>query len=299
MTDIVLLTEDRYELPSYSNDYVNNILLEAKLLKDELEALGLKVERKSWSNSNYDWSTTKAVVFRTTWDYFDRFKEFRSWIEKVKDNVMLINSWDIIEWNMDKHYLDDLAQNGIDVTPTLFIEKGDDLSLKMAFKKLGHEEAILKPVISGAARHTYRINRVNLDELEGQFAALINEESMMIQPFMKNILSFGEISLMLFDGKYSHAIIKKAKPGDFRVQDDFGGTVEHYKASEEEIQFAENVFKACKYQPVYGRVDMTYDNDDKLVVMELELVEPELWFRYNKNSAALMARALANKINSV
>ena len=97
---------------------------------------------------------------------------------------------------------------------------------------------------------------------------------------------------MVFGGKYSHAVLKKAKAGDFRVQDDHGGTVHPYKASPEEIKFVQNVMAKCKTMPVYGRVDVTWDNDDNLALVELEIIEPELWFRKSESSPKMLAEAV-------
>ena len=117
----------------------------------------------------------------------------------------------------------------------------------------------------------------------------------MVQEFQKNILSSGEIAVMLFGGKYSHSVLKKAKKGDFRVQDDHGGKVEIYYPNNEEIRFAEDCLKCCDEPPVYARVDIVYDNNNKISIGELELIEPELWFRNNPNSAKLLAEEI-NKI---
>jgi hypothetical protein len=104
----------------------------------------------------------------------------------------------------------------------------------------------------------------------------------------------GEVSFMVFGGKYSHAVLKKAKAGDFRVQDDHGGTVHPYEASTEEITFVQNVMAKCKTVPVYGRVDVTWDNDNQLALVELEIIEPELWFRKSNNAAPMLATAVQN-----
>jgi len=108
---------------------------------------------------------------------------------------------------------------------------------------------------------------------------------MLIQPFQETIMSLGEASLMVFNGKYTHAILKKAKAGDYRVQDDFGGTVYDYTPTPEEIAFAENVFNACDPMPAYGRADIIWDTEGTILLGELEIIEPELWVRNQPASA--------------
>jgi len=289
MFDIVILTDNRYINPTTTNWYINQVLLEDQLLQTALENKGLKVCKKDWADSNFDWKKTKYAIFRTTWDYFDRFDEFFSWLDQTKNKTTFINSAEIISWNIDKHYLQDLAKNGINITPTLFIEKGDEISLKQLFEKTNWNEAVIKPAISGAARHTYRINASNCSEFEVVFQNLIENECMLFQEFLNNITTQGEISLILIGGKYTHAVKKIAKKGDFRVQDDHGGRVEKYTPNKEEILFAEDCLKASPYQPIYARIDIVYNNNNKPSLSELELIEPELWFRNYPKAANLLA----------
>ena len=107
---------------------------------------------------------------------------------------------------------------------------------------------------------------------------------MMFQEFLNDIIKSGEISLVMIGGKYTHAVRKIAKNGDFRVQDDHGGTVERHQATNKEIIFAENCIKQCPFNPIYARVDIVYDNNNNPSLSELELIEPELWFRNNNDS---------------
>ena len=290
--DIVILTEDRYVNPSVINDYNKNLLLEDQLVSDALKNEGISVERKSWSDPDFDWSTTKFIIFRSTWDYFDRYDEFTVWLKNVSIKTTLLNSAEIIHWNIDKHYLLDLKQKGIHICESYFIEKGTDTSLLELHDNLGWEKTVLKPCVSGAARHTYKLEKDTFDQHEMNFQELISNEAMMLQPFQENIMTKGEFSFVIINGKYSHAVLKIAKPGDFRVQDDFGGTVHVHQANEEQIQFSENAVKACKGKPMYARVDVIIDNDDKLAISEIELIEPELWFRNHQNAALILAKEI-------
>ena len=139
------------------------------------------------------------------------------------------------------------------------------------------------------------MNHKNYLNYESLFIDLINEEDFLFQEFMTDITKNGEISLILISGKFTHAVKKIAKEGDFRVQDDHGGKVEIYYPSNEEIRFAEDCLKCCVELPIYARVDIVYDNNNKISLGELELIEPELWFRNNPNSAKLLAEEI-NKI---
>ena len=288
-TDIVILTGQRYVALEKPNAYEQNILLEDQLVCDALEKLGLKVCRKAWSDADFDWSSANYLLFRSTWDYFDHFPEFSKWLDATSKITKFINPEKIIRWNLDKHYLIDLEAKGVHCTPTIFIEKGDKRGLSEIHDQSGWETTVLKPCVSGTARHTYKLTIDTLDKHESIFTDLIKNESMMLQQFQENIVSEGEISMILLGGVFSHAVLKKAKAGDFRVQDDFGGSVQIYKASTEEIIFAEKVVNACEEMPAYARVDIFKDNNGELAISELELIEPELWFRFNPKASHSLA----------
>lgn len=296
--DITILTDRRYVTPENNDAYTQNVVKEDRLLGEACSRLGLSMHRTNWDNAEYDWSTTKYVLFRTTWDYFDRFDEFSDWLERVQKLTGLINTKELIYWNLDKKYLLELAAKGVRIPPTEYVIKGDQRSLSEIARKTGWNHLILKPAVSGAARHTYKIEVNDIDQYEGIFGELIAKENMLLQEFQEQIATKGEVSFMLFGGKFSHAVLKNAKPGDFRVQDDFGGTIEKYQPNSEEIAFAEHALAQCPELPIYARVDVFWDNLDQLVLGELELIEPELWFRESETAADNCAAALLEYVKS-
>ncbi|MBA6155057.1 hypothetical protein H3Z83_00765 [Tenacibaculum sp. S7007] len=296
--DVIILTDPRYINPKEIDIYIQNVLDEDNYVKIALEKQGLKVGRLAWDDATFDWSSTKYILFRTTWDYFDRFSEFSVWLNKVSQQTILLNSENIIRWNIDKHYLLDLQKNGVHICESYFVELAEKRNLQELANLYKLTEFVLKPCISGGGRHTYKINPENIVEHEEVFSKLISEEAMILQPFQKNIVDKGEISLMVMNGKYTHAVLKIAKHGDFRVQDDFGGTVHDYSPTQSEIEFAENAVKACKELPIYARVDVFMDNDNKLAIAELELIEPELWFRNYPKAADELAKGIKQLITA-
>ncbi|MBV7270577.1 ATP-grasp domain-containing protein [Winogradskyella luteola] len=297
--DIVILTDQKHANPNTIDDYTKNVITEDALVANALGQLGLKVVRLAWSNPNFDWSSTKAVLFRTTWDYFDNFSAFSHWLDKVAKVTTLINSEALIRWNIDKHYLLDLQQNGIQIADTLFIKSGTSKSLKDLHNDTGWTETVLKPCVSGSARHTYKLNPDTIAKHETIFKDLIAKETMMLQPFQHRIVSDGEMSIMVFNGQFTHAVLKKAKAGDFRVQDDFGGSIHNYTPTEAEIEFAIKTVNACAELPLYARVDIFNDNSGKIALAELELIEPELWFRKHPKAAVILAEAIKGKIEQL
>lgn len=290
--DITLITAAEYLNPSEMDWYTEQVLTEDRLVQEALERQGLRVHRTNWDHPDFDWSSTDFILFRTCWDYSSRFLEFSKWLERVKKQSNLINSASQIEWNINKHYLEDLMDRGILVPPTKIITPKNKTSLKEWQEELEWDEMVLKPVVSAGGRHTYRIPKAKIDDYESIFRTLIEQEAMLLQPFLQQIITKGELALMLIDGKVSHAVLKRAKAGDFRVQDDFGGSVEDYQANAEEIAFAEKVIAACPEKPVYARVDLVWDNDDRIALSEIELIEPEMWFRKNPAAADDLAKAI-------
>lgn len=295
--DITILTDHRYLEENYDDTYSQNVIDEDRLLKEALEQLGYAVHRTNWDDTTMDWTSTNYIFFRTTWDYFDRYEEFAPWLETVCTKTKLINPKELIYWSLDKHYLNDLHQAGVRIPNTVFVEPQETRALSEITASLDWEEFILKPAISGAARHTYRFKKENASDHEGVFSELISNEAMLIQEFQKNILTKGEVAFMVFGGKFSHAVLKKAKAGDFRVQDDFGGTIEIYHPNQEEIAFVEEAFAACNPLPIYARIDVIWDNNDQLCIGEIELIEPELWFRLDQESASRCANATQEYLN--
>jgi glutathione synthase/RimK-type ligase-like ATP-grasp enzyme len=295
--DITLLTEKRYLRPIPGNPYLENIFLEDQLLTRALESRGLKVHRTRWDDPEMDWSETKFAVFRTTWDYFDRFAEFDRWLTETAALTQFLNPLELIRWNAEKHYLKDLQQKGIPIPPTYFILRGSSGSLAEHVQKMPWDELILKPVVSGTARHTYRFERGQSETLEAVFKELVAEEDMMLQAFQRSILTEGEVTFVVFGGKFSHAVRKVAKPGDFRVQDDFGGTIHAFEPTGEQIAFAELAVGCCPQVPVYARVDAMWHEDGSLMVSELEIIEPELWMRFHPPSAEVFADAIGQGMN--
>ncbi|SNS49635.1 Glutathione synthase/RimK-type ligase, ATP-grasp superfamily [Ekhidna lutea] len=295
MLDVVILTDERYVNPKKRNEYVNNVITEDQLVMDALEKLKLKTKKVAWSDKTFDWTQTKVALFRTTWDYAERFDAFSDWLMEVSLKTKLINDYDTVIWNLDKHYLTELKDKGVNVVETYFVEPGDKRSLQEVYEETGWQDIILKPAISAAAKDTFKLSPDTISNLEDRYAYLIKDESMMIQPFQEDVLKRGELSLMLIGDEYTHAVLKAAKPGDFRVQDDFGGTVKNYKPTKAEIDLAKAAVGACDTLPLYARVDIVNDNNGNPAVSELELVEPEMWFRKNEKAA----HRLAERVNKI
>ncbi len=291
--DVALLTDRRYtaSTAAVGDRYLDNILGEDRLLQESLARRGLTSQRVDWADPAIEWSRFRCGLFRTTWDYFERSAEFTAWLRRAESETRLCNCGSTVRWNSDKHYLADLAARGVPVVPSRFLERGSPQTLVGVLAETGWDESVIKPCVSGAARHTYRVNRRTAAEFQPRLSSLLAGEAMIVQPFQSDIIRTGEDSLMVFGGRYSHAVRKVPKRGDFRVQDDHGGTVHEYCPTRDQIALAEQAVADCHPLPVYGRVDMVRDGG-RLAVMELELIEPELWLRYHPPAAERFAECV-------
>ncbi|MEO8512126.1 MAG: hypothetical protein ABI543_01070 [Ignavibacteria bacterium] len=296
--DITLLTASKFLKAEPGDEFLENILEEDRILTQALEKHGLKVTRTIWDNPEFNWADTNYVLFRTPWDYFNRYSEFAPWLESAGKVTKFINPIDIINWNIDKHYMLELEKAGINIPPTVFIEPGDTRTLEEITNELNWSEFILKPAISGGAWHTYRMNKESIPEHEEIFKELIKDRSMLVQEYQESISGKGEVSYMVIGGRFTHAVLKKGKGKDFRVQENFGGTVEDYSPTAEEIAFAQLVVKKARPGIIYARVDVMWDNNNELSLGELEVFEPALWLRKYPPAADMLAEIILGKINA-
>jgi len=295
LIDIALLTEKRYLITSANDWYIQNIIKEDSLVQDELEKLNISCKRVAW-DGQFIPSDFKFALFRTTWNYFDEINNFMIFLNSCKNSISLINSRDLILWNLDKRYLFSLRDRGVNIPETHVVNKKTKVSLQEVVDQYGWRDIVIKPCVSAAAWNTHYIKYNNIKNVEALFSDLTKSNDMMVQSFQKNITSRGEVSFMIIGGSFSHAVLKMAKKGDFRVQDDFGGTVSVYVPEKREIDFALYAISKLPSKPAYARVDVIVDNTGNLALSELELIEPEMWFRLKPDSARCLAKYIRNYI---
>jgi glutathione synthase/RimK-type ligase-like ATP-grasp enzyme len=292
--DIAIVTADAYEKPNQRDPFHLQVMLEDAYLAEALEQRGLCADTVSWSNPAYDWDRCGALIIRSTWDYLERLPVFEQWLRERNAHLRIFNPYETVHWNLDKRYLIELEERGVRTVETRVIPPAE--TIRDAMARRGWDEAILKPAVSAGGRYTYRVNAQNCDTVQRAFKQVAEEKEFVLQPFQRSIVDDGELSYMVIAGRFTHAVRKCAKPGDFRVQDDHGGTVAPYTANAEEIALAESVVAHVDPLPVYARVDVVRDNDGALALMELELIEPELFFRFHRPAAHELADAIRARL---
>jgi glutathione synthase/RimK-type ligase-like ATP-grasp enzyme len=260
------------------------------LTHEPLRALGWEVTTLPWNRPGVDWSRFEAVVIRSTWDYFRRFDEFLATLETIdRSSARLANPLETVRWNLRKTYLRDLEARSLPVVPTLWQTGPNADRIRSLFDELETDEIVLKPVVSASAYDTFRIRR---DSDFSELAALFSGREVMAQPFLASIVEEGEYSLFYFDGELSHTILKSPKEKDFRVQEEHGGWIRAADPPAPLPDLGHRIVEALPVRPLYARVDLVR-HDSGFVLMELELVEPSLYFRIVPGSAERFARAFA------
>lgn len=242
-----------------------------------LKERGLNIEQVIWNDENINWEDYSLAILKSPWDYFDLIKDFYQWLNLLEEKkVKLLNPVEVVRWNSDKKYLQEIETAGLKIIPSTFINKQEKVNLEDYFKEFNTDKLIVKPCISGGAKNTFKVNTENVEEVNQKLNQLIQEEDFIIQPFLPEILESGEWSFIFFNVVYSHSLIKQAKAGDFRVQPAHGGTVHPQKPDRDLIATAQKYVDLFAKNCLYARVDGTFVNGEFLL-MELELIEPFLF----------------------
>jgi hypothetical protein len=265
---------------------------EDQLVCSFLQTLGVKTQAVIWDAPDVAWDSYQAVVLRSCWDYHLLSSSFIKWLRHLElSQVPLWNPAPILYWNLHKTYLHDLQTQGIAIPPTCWLKRGGTAELATIFADQGWKEAVIKPAISATAYHTWRTTSERSKQDQPRFAALLQQSDLLVQQFMDPVVTYGEWSFVFFQKQYSHAVLKKAKPGDFRVQDDFGGTVEVVAPGMKLIEQAQQIIDCVGSPLLFARVD-GIELDGRFVLMELELIEPFLFLKSNPHAVERFARAI-------
>jgi hypothetical protein len=266
------------------------------LLVTALGELGIDSSPTIWSDPGVDWLAYDALVIRSPWDYFVRLAEFRAWLSaRVASGVRMCNASAILEWNFDKRYLGDLAAAGVALVPTVVVARGERPDVVALARARGWDDIVVKPTISGGAYRTHRFRVDDAERYKDEISEILADRGLLIQPFLPEILQDGELSLLFFDGVFSHAVRKRPKEGDYRVQFQFGGTEETVTVQDAFIAGARACIAVAPELPVYARVDGVVC-DGRFVLMELEAFEPLMFLAREPLAAARFARAIKGRL---
>jgi glutathione synthase/RimK-type ligase-like ATP-grasp enzyme len=243
-------------------------------LRSGFAALGLTIEPVLWDEADQHAADYDAYLPLMVWDYFEgnevRFLDIMARAEKT---TPVLNTPDLLRWNSDKSYLEALAAKGAKVIPTLRVDGVTPGDAARAFDTFGTDRIVIKPQVGGGA---WRQALYSKGEAWPS-ADKLPPEGALIQPFLPSVTAEGEYSFLYFGGEFSHALLKTAKPGDYRIQSLYGGAEEGYTPTKDERAVAEAVLATLDTPPLYARVDLLRGLDGQLALIELEMIEPYLY----------------------
>jgi len=260
---------------------------------------GLKLDVLNWRDAAELADQYDAMLPLLVWDYFESNQaEFLQTMAQICQKTELFNRFDTIQWNINKSYLEDLASQGVRTIPSRRVDRISEAEVRRAFDEFQCDKLVIKPDVGGGAWRQVLLSRgdpyPDKDELPPAGA--------LLQPFLKSVVTEGEFSFLYFGGSFSHALLKRPKDGDYRVQSTYGGREEAYVPTKQEREQARAVFDMLDFTPLYARVDLLRADDGRLLLIELELIEPYLYLGFAEGAGAdnkgaqKLAKVLAKKL---
>ena len=292
MTEIALLTAANLvsDAPDRRADaHLFDIQLD--ILRGGFAPHGLTLTPVRWIDP-IAWTRFGAVLVNSAWDYQDRHEDFLATLDRIAAlGVPVFNDPGAVRWNIRKTSLRELQSRGVPVSPTLWPEAPTADDIVQAMSAFGIEDVVLKRQVGGGARAQVRYTRANMPE-----AGSIMDRPGMIQPFIASIATEGEYSFLFVDGEFSHALVKRAKSGDYRIQEAYGGTSQAIDPTPDDRASAQAVLTALATPPLYARVDMVRGQAGELLLMELEVIEPFLFPKDGPHIGEMLGAALKKRL---
>ncbi|MBI1803417.1 MAG: hypothetical protein HY033_06565 [Ignavibacteriae bacterium] len=251
-----------------------------RIASQALRSEGVRIVPVVWNEPSTEWAEFDVVVVRSCWDYHRAPDAFRSWIDSMEEHdVRIWNPPNILRWNMEKTYLCDIEKRGIAIPRTIFLNDTDSFDARSIIDRIGTSDVVIKPAISASAWRTWRCSLINFSSDDrNRLDELSRQSNIMVQEFMPEIIKDGEWSFIFFGDRFSHAVRKYPGSKDFRVQKEHGGRYHPIQNLPVPlVQEAEKIITTIEEPILYARVD-GIEREGKLILMELELIEPQLFF---------------------
>jgi glutathione synthase/RimK-type ligase-like ATP-grasp enzyme len=262
-----------WDIPNVDELFADDRLLIAEFVRRDVGA-----ESVGWSDPNVDWSRFDLALVRSTWDYIDERDRFLDVLTEIDASpCRLFNPLDAIRWNSDKTYLFDLRDSEVPIVPTHPASTGDPEALQDAVIGHGWKSVVLKPTVGGGASGVRLVPAHEVARTLEELAGERPNHEFLVQPLIESVVSEGEWSFIFIDGKLSHTLLKKPASGDYRAHGIYGGTIERVESRPEDLLQAETILARLPFDLLYARLDLVRI-DGRLAVMELELIEPILYF---------------------
>jgi hypothetical protein len=257
--------------------YDSNTIDEDAVLSELLTELEIPNEIIPWSVVGEDWTRFSSLLIKSVWDYFDFYPEFLDWIAaRQEEGIHVLNDLDTIRWNSSKTYLLEIEAKGFSVIAGKLLEKGSVFDGDSISSSINAATWVVKPLVSGGAKNTVKIHFDSWQNQSAKINELLEQEDYLVQPFVKEVQEVGEYSLIFFNAKFSHAVLKTPAKEDFRVQHYFGGTILVIDPIPELMESCQKLVNEFASESLYVRVDGVII-DGVFHLMELEMIEPYLF----------------------
>jgi len=267
-----------------------------RLVQQALEARGATVEARAWNAPEADWDGFDAIVLRSNWDYHFNPDAFLGWLDRLeRAGARIWNPPALVRWNLTKAYLLELARAGVPTVATVILADATRAGLEAVMAARGWSRVVMKPVISASAHDTRLVSGATMDEAVAALESGTIRRPVLVQPFVEEIQTRGEWSLVFIDGELTHAVLKRPAPDEFRVQPRLGGTVETPPPPDGVRAVARAALAALPVPPLYARIDGV-ETTAGFLIMEVEVNEPGLFFPYAPAAADRFAEALLRRL---
>ena len=265
---------------------------DAEPLSAALAAAGIEAEVLAWDDPGVDWTRAGLTVMRSSWNYPLQRDAFVRWAEHVASVSELWNPLPVVRWNSDKRYLLDLERQGVPVTPTMLLPRGSDVSLRSVLSERGWEEVVVKPAVSAASYKTLRVGPRTLEAGESHLRDLLAGRDVLVQQYLRSVEEHGERALVWIEGELTHAVRKDPR----WAGEDESVSAYAVPISGAEAALADRAVAAAAGPIMYGRVDAAPGPDGEPVVMELELIEPSLFFPQSERALRRFVEAIRRRL---
>jgi glutathione synthase/RimK-type ligase-like ATP-grasp enzyme len=267
-----------------------------RLVQRALEAQGATVEARAWNTPDAVWEGFDAIVLRSNWDYHFEPDAFVGWLDRLeRAGARVFNPPALVRWNLTKAYLLELGRAGVPTVATVILEDESRAGLEAVMAARGWSRVVMKPVISASAHDTRLVSAATLDEAAAALASGAMRRPVLIQPFVEEIQTRGEWSLIFIETEMTHAVLKRPAVGEFRVQPRLGGTVETPEPADAVRRVARAALAALPAPPLYARIDGV-ETAAGFRIMEVEVNEPGLFFPHAPAAAQRFAEALLRRV---
>jgi glutathione synthase/RimK-type ligase-like ATP-grasp enzyme len=262
-------------------------------LLDALRAAGLSAEALAWDDPRADFASARTTLLRSTWNYSERIDAFLQWIDRTASTTALWNPRATVRWNAHKGYLLDLQARDVPVVPTLLLRRGDETPLARAAGERGWDDVVVKPAVSGGSRATLRVRPGDAARGETHLRALVAREDVLVQPYLASVEGHGERAIVTVAGKPTHAVRKSP-----RFLGDAERVSQAVPIEPDEARLVEQALAAAPEPVLYGRVDVARDATGRPCIMELELIEPSLFFAQSPDALHRYVAAVLQRLGA-